>query len=396
MDTRVDIASLKGTEGDLLDKFINAVLDLKKLPSKVTNSGTYSQPKNRYDDFVFMHIVSYASLDPSIMLAHRASTFLPWHRIYLRIFEKELQNIDKIKYGDVIIPYWDWTNPESTKKMFEVMGGNGREEDGKVMDGPFAYDNGEWELYTTKIPNDPEGHYERPFLTRKLGFYKTPDSIEEFDLPSNQDVLNSLNINEYDKPNWDNAETLVSFRNYLEGFTGPGLHNLVHGWVGGTEIAIRPSGERYRKYRGTMVLGVSPSDPIFFLHHSNIDRIWADWQLDEKHWNLPYKGYLPKEEVSFLSANDPMAPWYGDQTPAKAANFYLLGYKYDKYIRPHIKERETVIDETVSENMLSDFAHSREIFSDKVMSDINLEFLNKTRTDNLNKRLTEDLFPFKK
>jgi hypothetical protein len=29
---------------------------------------------------------------------------------------------------------------------------------------------------------------------------------------------------------------------------------------------------------GTMNSASSPTDPIFFLHHANLDRIWADWQ----------------------------------------------------------------------------------------------------------------------
>jgi tyrosinase len=29
---------------------------------------------------------------------------------------------------------------------------------------------------------------------------------------------------------------------------------------------------------GTMNSSSSPADPIFFLHHANLDRIWAEWQ----------------------------------------------------------------------------------------------------------------------
>jgi tyrosinase len=393
MDIRSDIANFKGTSGDPLDKFVNAILELKKMPSKVTNSGSYTQPNNRYDDFVFMHIVSFASQEASTMIAHGVSTFLPWHRIYLRLFEKELQNIDPTKYGDVTIPYWDWTNPESTKRVFETMGGNGRDIDGKVMDGIFAYDGGDWELYTTKLPGDERQEYLRPFLTRKLGFYKMLDQTTLFDLPSKEDVLNSLKIDVYDKPEWNNEDTLNSFRNYLEGGIGPGLHNLVHGWVGGSEIGIRPGSENqyYYIYRGTMGNGGSPNDPIFWLHHSNIDRIWADWQLEEKHWNLQYKGYLPKEGVQFLSANDPMSPWYGNETPAKAANFYSFGYKYDRYIRPEIKDKQISIDEKVSDDILSE-----KLFSDETFGDLDLKFLDESTVNNLNNKLLGELFPLRK
>ena len=29
-----------------------------------------------------------------------------------------------------------------------------------------------------------------------------------------------------------------------------------------------------------MLMMTSPNDPIFFMHHANIDRIWAQWQMD--------------------------------------------------------------------------------------------------------------------
>ena len=40
-------------------------------------------------------------------------------------------------------------------------------------------------------------------------------------------------------------------------------HNLIHGRVG-----------------RDMAQMISPNDPIFFLHHCQVDRIWARWQQD--------------------------------------------------------------------------------------------------------------------
>lgn len=41
-----------------------------------------------------------------------------------------------------------------------------------------------------------------------------------------------------------------------------GLHNGVHAWVGGTMTDIM----------------TSPADPLFWMHHVNVDRIYALWQ----------------------------------------------------------------------------------------------------------------------
>lgn len=47
-------------------------------------------------------------------------------------------------------------------------------------------------------------------------------------------------------------------------FTGDleGVHNGVHVWVGGSMGAIP----------------TAPADPVFWMHHANIDRLWAVWQ----------------------------------------------------------------------------------------------------------------------
>lgn len=47
------------------------------------------------------------------------------------------------------------------------------------------------------------------------------------------------------------------FTQLLEGF-----HDEVHRWVGGT----------------MGIIGVAPADPMFWMHHANVDRIWAAWQ----------------------------------------------------------------------------------------------------------------------
>ena len=64
--------------------------------------------------------------------------------------------------------------------------------------------------------------------------------------------------------------------------------------------------------------------------------MWADWQLNQTHWDDEYIGYVPTGKgPNGVNFNDSMLPWK-DITPARVANFYLIdtkGYKYDKYFR---------------------------------------------------------------
>ena len=84
-------------------------------------------------------------------------------------------------------------------------------------------------------------------------------------------------------------ETFGEFRSALE--AGPRLHNYVHVWVG-----------------GSMRMMSSPQDPIFFLHHGNIDRLWALWQ-DDGHREYPVSGRPYGHNL-----DDLMWPWDGDES----------------------------------------------------------------------------------
>ena len=66
-----------------------------------------------------------------------------------------------------------------------------------------------------------------------------------------------------------------SFRKFLEWV----LHNGVHTWVGGQD-----NGD----LGGPMSFPpVAVNDPVFWLHHCNIDRIWTIWQQRRSNQNLP-------------------------------------------------------------------------------------------------------------
>jgi tyrosinase len=99
-------------------------------------------------------------------------------------------------------------------------------------------------------------------------------------LPTEADVNRCLATPVFDRAPWDMfVSPDESFRNCLEGFSGDkndpsqNMHNIVHDWVGGMFLV----GDRIRY--GTMEpLETSPNDPIFFIHHASVDRLWAQWE----------------------------------------------------------------------------------------------------------------------
>jgi len=58
-----------------------------------------------------------------------------------------------------------------------------------------------------------------------------------------------------------------------------GPHNDVHRAVGGFDSSGSPAGD--------MNTSRSPADPIFYLHHAMVDRLWWEWQKGHPGKNPP-------------------------------------------------------------------------------------------------------------
>jgi tyrosinase len=253
-------------------RFVTAVLALKA--------------SGRWDTYVTIHAANVAS-------AHRGPAFCPWHREFLRLLELDLNAVDPT----VTLPYWDWSvddQPNVSLWAVDLMGGNGRAQDSQVLDGPFAFAGGRWPM-PVGSPNFLQRSFQRAIPT----------------LPTADDVAATLALTPFDAAPW-NQDSATGFRNALEGwvpFDGlPHMHNRVHVWVGGSMLPM-----------------TSPNDPVFFLHHANVDRLWAQWQAahpDQSY--LPVSGAAPGHNL-----DDPMQPWGGTTTPHSVLDHQDLGYMYD-------------------------------------------------------------------
>jgi len=207
--------------------FTDAVLAMKKNGS--------------YDRYVRDHNRFFAAVG-NTRWAHVSPSFLPWHRQFLINFEKDLQ---RVSTPNMFLPYWDWSRTggrrEDTLWSDQMMGTSDRNT-GVVNSGPFRAGN--WSVVQLSSNSTS--------LVRRQQWNSS--------LPTASQVRQVLSLTNYDASPYGTTPT-NSFRNNLEGFVGPNLHNRVHVWVG-----------------GHMAQADSPNDPLFFLHHCFIDKLWADWQ----------------------------------------------------------------------------------------------------------------------
>ncbi|RKP04727.1 hypothetical protein THASP1DRAFT_10222, partial [Thamnocephalis sphaerospora] len=178
---------------------------------------------NTYDRFVDLH-VKFANS------THGFPEFLPWHRAYILDFEKALREID----ASIALPYWDWSYDSQAPELSPVWspdwyGGNGRSSDNCVIDGQWA----NWEPFYP-VPHCLTREWNNN--TNIISAYHPPEAIRYFQ---------------------ENTQLYDDFRLYLE----VPAHVLVHLSIGGEMATL-----------------FSPNDPLFWLHHAFIDKVWADWQ----------------------------------------------------------------------------------------------------------------------
>ncbi|HEX8170044.1 MAG TPA: tyrosinase family protein [Thermoanaerobaculia bacterium] len=269
------------------DRYLEAVLTLKNTPDPL-NAGF-----SIYDRFVGMHIAIGQIVPPGggspIAVGHGNSGFLPWHRKFILEYERALQNV----HPDVTLPYWDWTDHAAVEAVLfqdNFMGPNGTgaidSNGGPVSSGYFAF-NAPASLPPWWPSGLPGFRIHSSFtsaalgttLRRGLGWqYGVQDA--PFDaLTISSDVTGLLALTTYG-----------TFRSTLEG--GVHLHGYIHNWTGGHLRNV----------------SVSPNDPLFFMHHANIDRLWAMWQVND-HGGAA--NYTAGPAATLTATTDLVWPWVG-------------------------------------------------------------------------------------
>jgi tyrosinase len=266
----------------------------------------------RYNWYVTTHAAAAAYATPSNVspsyrnAAHQGPAFLPWHRYFIWLFEQDLQKV----VSGVTLPYWDWgadstlSNPASAPVWgTDLMGGNGDpNRNWLVTTGPFAYNS-----------SDPNTWYIVDANGNNIGGLKRQFGQQASGLPPQGDISGTINsTNPYDVSPWDGTSGEgPDFRNQAEGwYQCCHLHNQVHLWVGQSMLPM-----------------TSPNDPVFFLHHCNVDRIWAQWQAQH-----PSLGYVPVSGgPPGHNLNDAMYPWNtgtNNITPNTVLKVSDGGYSY--------------------------------------------------------------------
>ncbi|MGH7204373.1 MAG: tyrosinase family protein [Candidatus Levyibacteriota bacterium] len=265
--------------------------------TRLANALNTMKANGTYQDFMNRHQAAMSTLTPTNEtgtqrnVAHRGPAFLPWHRAFVWEFEQALRRVDPT----VTLPYWPFeqdasaANAGQLPKVFTAayFGGDGnRSRNNLVTDGPFT----SWNI-TREIGRDPQG---MPTL------------------PTQSDINAMLQLTTYDASPYD--EQSSGFRNAIEGWVGNegewSGHNRVHAYIGG-DMA------------GNTNQNIV-NDPIFFLLHADIDRLW--WQWQQQHGQNTYAPTSGGPTGHNL--NDVMQDLPEGFTPAGTMSTQSMGYTY--------------------------------------------------------------------
>jgi Common central domain of tyrosinase/Polyphenol oxidase middle domain len=218
----------------------------------------------------------------SILLAgwnsctHKTDFFLSWHRMYLYFFERILRKAS----GDpaFALPYWDWSKPNgrSIPQLFRE----------------------------PRNPTLNPLYQPRRDAAVNLGGFLAQISAEK-------DVRRAMKMEDMlDSQTTDS----ISFKSTMEG-----IHGKIHVAVGGNDGMMR-------------FLATAAQDPIFWMHHCNVDQLWEKYMVDNNPAMPNPKDPFLTKKFAFFDENGKQVTMSGKDVMDAARQ---LNYKYEEVdVRP--------------------------------------------------------------
>ncbi|KAF2788134.1 Di-copper centre-containing protein [Melanomma pulvis-pyrius CBS 109.77] len=187
--------------------------------------------RSRFDELQQSHAMS-------VDVVHNVGAFLPYHRFFLHTHEHLLRTLCNYTSAQ---PYWDEPLDAGNFPASPLLspttgfGGNGVGETHCIADGPFKdYIN----------PIGPGSRVTNHCINRNLG---ACESVYASKLAAPQFVSACMAL-----PTFGEFWPCVEFA----------AHTAGHGGIGGEMLD----------------LVASPGDPLFYLHHAYLDKLWWEWQ----------------------------------------------------------------------------------------------------------------------
>jgi hypothetical protein len=262
-----------------LTNFCKAVGYMKDGTDKFTLELTDPLQWDSYVGIHARHCYEHAKPEHQV---HWSWNFWPWHRAFLFFLERHLAHVIATKFGDekagraFALPYWDWTSWKAVP--------NTKARVDRGMPSPFFG----LDLSTDFDPAPGGKGDSKPFNLALWDGHRGPTLARPEMKKENEDIggwkkYTDTIANYYTHPEY--VQSMLRNPNFCEvggkqqvhRDSGPGLmesgpHNAIHDWLG----------SRYGGFRDMGSLRYAALDPLFYLHHANVDRIWTHYRFTPK------------------------------------------------------------------------------------------------------------------
>lgn len=201
--------------------------------------------------------------------------FLPWHRMFVFYFERIVRQVSG--HPEFTLPYWDYTSTDPAKRAVV----------------PEAF----------RLPDDPLfGCLYRP---NRGSLANSGESIQKNQPTDVMDISDALS-----KTTYNTVDGVQGFCRAIDS----GIHGRIHVLVGTT--------------KGMGAVPYAGNDPLFWVHHANIDRMWASWNRNG--------GRNPTDATLYPWINNQfvMVDANGARVSRPLKSFFSvlsLGYDYDAF-----------------------------------------------------------------
>lgn len=311
--TRKNVWELGGTWADPILWYARGVKAMKARALNDRSSWRFFGAMHGFDSQLWRQLGYLSSTDemPSqsdqgtywMQCQHGSWYFLPWHRGYLMAVEAQIRAAIATLPGaptDWALPYWNYFKPSQ----------NGL---------PPAFASNTW----------PDGGDNPLFVTQRYGDGSGTISVEMDQV--NQRALvdqHFVGPGTGGSQGFGGINTGFSHSGQHHGGVETQPHDMVHGLVGGGDE------QKIGLMSDPDTAGL---DPIFWLHHANIDRLWEVWRREPTSQGNPTQTNWLKGPPA-VGGRAFVMPMPGGQswtyTPNDMTDLTKLGYGYDDVSAP--------------------------------------------------------------
>ncbi|CUA68023.1 hypothetical protein RSOLAG22IIIB_07703 [Rhizoctonia solani] len=253
----------------------------------VTENSTY------YDDLVYAHM----DLNPII---HFTGLFFPWHRLYVHEWTNALRS--ECGYKGVA-PYWAWEKDAADFENSAMW-----DTDPESGLGGFGNPDDDYTLKTGGL----DLHLAYPMQYRPYPGFGGAANVSANSTFSQEEVDALLSQPE---------GNFTAFQEYMEKIVG--MHSAVHGILGGDLAGLCPKGSSNTSVCPTEGAPTfSANEPMFHMHHGNVDRLWWLWQEKSQVNKAAFHGGSVQNMSALTTYPNGQTPWLNKTSLIPTAGMY--------------------------------------------------------------------------